>query len=129
MTWVPAAAAPAAPQGLQAAIADLAATIKWNPVSGASHYTVKRATQSGGPYSMVGTYLTETEFTDHFAQKGLRYYYAVVAYAGNVFGPASEEVSLTIPGLPTAWLRQDIGNVGIAGSSSFVDDTSSHFGL
>ena len=123
MTWVSAAAAPAAPQGLQTAVTDLAATLNWNPVSGASHYTVKRATQPGGPYSMVGTYLTEPEFTDRFAQKGLRYYYAVVAYAGNVFGPASEEVSLTIPGLPTAWLRQDIGNVGIAGSSSFIDDT------
>jgi regulation of enolase protein 1 (concanavalin A-like superfamily) len=123
MTWVPAAAAPAAPQGLQAAVTGLAATLNWNPVSGASHYTVKRATQSGGPYSNVATYLSEPEFTDLFAQKGLRYYYTVVAYAGNVFGPASEEVSLTIPGLPTAWLRQDIGNVGIAGSSSFVDDT------
>jgi regulation of enolase protein 1 (concanavalin A-like superfamily) len=123
MTWVPAAAVPAAPQGLEAAVTGQAATLNWSPVSGASSYTVKRATQSGGPYSNVATYLSEPEFTDRFAQKGLRYYYAVVAYAGNVFGPASEEVSLTIPGLPTAWLRQDIGNVGIAGSSSFVDDT------
>ena len=123
MTWVPAAAAPTAPQGLEAAVAGEDAKLNWNPVSGASHYMVKRATQPGGPYSRVGTYLTEPEFTDRFAQKGLRYYYAVVAYAGNVFGPASQEVSLTIPGLPTAWLRQDIGNVGIAGSSSLVDDT------
>ncbi len=123
MTWVPAAIAPAAPQGLQAAVTDLAAKLNWNPVSGASHYTVKRATQPGGPYSMVGNYLTEPEYTDRFAQKGLRYYYAVVAFAGNVFGPVSQEVSLTIPGLPTAWLRQDIGNVGIAGGSSFLDET------
>jgi regulation of enolase protein 1 (concanavalin A-like superfamily) len=123
MTWVPAAAAPVAPQGLEAAVTGQAATLNWNPVSGASHYTVKRATQPGGPYSRVGSYLTEPEFTDHFAQKGLKYYYAVVAHAGNVFGPASEEVSLTIPGLPTAWLRQDIGNVGITGTSSSIDDT------
>jgi len=122
ISWFPAAAAPAAPQGLEAVVTGLAATLNWNPVSGASHYTVKRATQSGGPYSIVGTYLTEPEFTDRFTQKGLKYYYTVVAYAGNVFGPASGEVSLTIPGLPTAWLRQDIGNVGIAGSSSFIDD-------
>jgi hypothetical protein len=123
MTWVLAAAAPAAPQGLQAAVTGLAATLKWDPVSGASHYTVKRATQPSGAYSVVGTYLTEPEFTDRFAQKGLRYFYAVVAYAGNVFGPASEEVGVTIPGLPTAWLRQDIGNVGITGTSSSFDDT------
>ncbi len=123
ISWVPAAAAPAAPQGLEAALTGQAATLHWNSVSGASHYTVKRATQSGGPYSNVGTYLTESEFTDRFPQKGLRYYYTVIAYAGNVFGAASEEASLTIPGLPTAWLRQDIGNVGIAGISSFVDDT------
>jgi regulation of enolase protein 1 (concanavalin A-like superfamily) len=122
ISWVPAAAAPAAPQGLGAAVTGQAATLNWNPVSGASHYTVKRATQSGGPYSNVGTDLTEPKFTDRFAQNGLRYYYAVVAYAGNVFGPASEEVSLTVPRLPTAWLRKDIGNVGVAGSSSFVDE-------
>jgi hypothetical protein len=123
MAWVPAAAAPAAPQGLQAAVTGQAATLNWKPVSGASHYTVKRATQPGGPYLNVGTYLTEPEFTDRFAQKGLGYCYAVVAYAGHVCGPTSQEVSLTIPGLPTAWLRQDIGNVGIAGSSSSINDT------
>lgn len=123
INWVPAAPEPAAHQGLEAAVTGQAATLYWNPVSGASHYTVKRATQSGGPYSSIGTYLTEPEFTDHFAQKGLRYYYMVVAYAGNVFGTASEEVSLTIPGLSTAWLRQDIGNVGITGSCSIIDDT------
>lgn len=123
ISWVPAAAVPAAPQELGAAVTGPVATLNWNPVSGASHYMVKRATQSGGPYSSVGTYLTEPEFTDRFAQKGLRYYYTVVAYAGSVFGPASGEVSLTIPGLPTAWLRQDIGNVGIAGSASSINDT------
>lgn len=53
---------------------------------------------------MVGTYLTEPEFTDHFAQKGLSYYYTVVAYSGNVFGPASEEVSLTaLPSSTSSW--------------------------
>lgn len=104
MTWVPAAAAPAAPQGLEAAVTGQAATLNWSPVSGASHYTVKRATLAGGPYSMVGTYLTEPEFTDHFAQKGLSYYYTVVAYSGNVFGPASEEVSLTaLPSSTSSW--------------------------
>jgi regulation of enolase protein 1 (concanavalin A-like superfamily) len=124
ISWVPAAAAPAAPQGLEATVTGQATTLNWDPVSGASHYTVKRATQTGGPYSKVGTYLTEPEFTDHFAQKGLRYCYAVVAHAGNVFGPTSEEVSFTIPGLPTAWLRQDIGKVGIAGSFSSIDESS-----
>ena len=121
--WATAAVTPAAPQGLGAAVTGVAATLSWNPVSGASHYTVKRATQSGGPYSSVGTYLTEPDFTDRFAQYGPRYYYTVVAYAGSVFGPASGEVRLTIPGLPTTWIRQDIGNVGIAGSSSYIDDT------
>lgn len=122
INWVPAAAAPAAPQALEATVTGQATTLNWDPVPGASHYTVKRATQTGGTYSKVGTYLTEPEFTDQFAQKGLNYYYAVVAHAGNVFGPTSEEVSLTIPGLPTAWLRQDIGNVGIAGTSSFINE-------
>lgn len=123
ISWVPAAPEPAAPQGFEAAVTDDGATLSWNPVSGASHYTVRRATQSGGPYSSIGTYLTEPEFTDRFARKGVEYHYVVVAYAGNVSGPASEEVSLTIPGLTTAWLRQDVGNVGITGSSGIIDDT------
>jgi hypothetical protein len=123
VAWRPPAAAPGAPSGLEAQATELAATLNWNPVPGASHYTVKRATQSGGPYSRVGTYLTNPEFIDRFIQKGETYFYTVVAYAGNVFGTASEEITVTAPGLPTAWMRQDIGNVGTAGTAGFLDGT------
>ncbi|MGA0846065.1 MAG: hypothetical protein ACO3RV_05945, partial [Luteolibacter sp.] len=121
--WVAAAPAPAAPQGFEAEHADDGAVLYWNPVSGASHYTVKRATHAGGPYSTIGSFLTEPEFIDRYIQSGIRYHYRVVANAGNVSGPASETVSLTISGLPTAWFWQDIGNVGIAGSASIMNDS------
>ena len=123
VTFVSPAAAPEAPDGLEVRGDDLTATLTWEASSGASHYTVNRSTKPGGPYAQVGTYLAEPEFTDRFVQEGAKYYYVVVAYAGNVFGPPSEEVTLTAPGLPPAWTAQDIGSVGLGGSSHFLDDT------
>lgn len=121
LDWVPTGDAPPAPSGVSAITSGHTTTLNWQAVTGASHYTVKRAPQKGGPYSIVGSYLTEPEFTDHFVREGTTYFYTVVAYNGPVFGAASGEVSLTIPGLPAPWVRQDIGNVGIIGTASSLD--------
>ena len=51
---ISALAAPlAAPGGLGVSVGNAQATLTWNAVSGATGYNVKRATFSGGPYTVV----------------------------------------------------------------------------
>jgi PKD repeat protein len=68
----------AAPTGVDATDGDFMnkVGISWNSVSGASSYTVLRATSSGGTYSSIGT-PSATNFDDTTASIGVTYYYKV----------------------------------------------------
>ncbi len=112
---------PGTPTGLTAQISDAATTVSWAAVAGASHYTVKRATAAGGPYSEVATDITGTEFADATRETGMRHYYVVVASVASLAGTASVEISVAPSGLPPGWVRQDIGSVGQVGKSDFSD--------
>lgn len=70
---------PAAPTGLTAAAGDGQATLTWNASSGATSYTVKRATVSGGPYTTVASNVTGTSYTNAGLTNGTTYYYVVSA--------------------------------------------------
>lgn len=89
--------------------------LQWNGVPGATSYTVKRSFSSGGPYTMVATGLTATNYTDT-VNSGVRYYYVVSASAGLVEGPNSLEVTVNPP---YPWNTSDVGSVGIQGSVTF----------
>lgn len=71
--------APAAPTGLSATAGNAQVSLTWNAVSGATSYTVKRATTSGGPYTNVATGLTGTSYTNTGLTNGTTYYYVVSA--------------------------------------------------
>jgi hypothetical protein len=61
-------------------------------------YNVYRSTQSGGPYSLVGsTGAAVTTFADPNAPSGNTFFYVVRAVAGGVESVNSNEVSVTLP--------------------------------
>jgi hypothetical protein len=84
---------PAAPTGVSATSATKRKiTVAWAAVAGATSYTVKRATISGGPYTTVGT-ATTTSFTNGGLTSGVSYYYVVSASNAQGQGPNSTQVS------------------------------------
>jgi hypothetical protein len=71
--------APAAPVALLAAPGENVVPLRWQPSFGATSYTVKRATTSGGPYTNVATGITSSNYTDTTVTNGTTYYYVVTA--------------------------------------------------
>ena len=71
---------PLAPTNVKAAV-DSANSVKitWDPVAGASSYTVYRATSSGGAYSAIASGLTGVTYTDTGLMTGATYYYYVTS--------------------------------------------------
>ena len=96
------AAPPAAPTGLSATPGNAQVVLAWNASNGATSYSVKRATFSGGPYTAVAVGLTATNFTDTSVTNGTTYFY--VASATNAAGesPDSTQVTATPSVPPTA---------------------------
>ena len=70
---------PAAPTGLVATAGDAQVSLSWAATTGATSYTVKRATTSGGPYTNVATAVTNTSYVDTALTNGTTYYYVVSA--------------------------------------------------
>jgi hypothetical protein len=84
-----------APAGLAATPGDVQVALSWNPALNATGYNLKRASVSGGPYSVVGGGLTGTNFTDVAVTNGCTYYYVVSALRANGESFNSAEVSAT----------------------------------
>ncbi|WP_245864668.1 glycoside hydrolase family 9 protein [Paenibacillus donghaensis] len=98
---------PARPTGVVAVAGDTAVQLTWNAVNGASGYTVKRATTSGGPYTEVGN-VTSTTYSDSGLVNGTSYYYVITA--SNNVGESLPSVQLSAkpsetPPLPTGALK------------------------
>ncbi len=93
---------PTAPVGVLATpISSSEIDLTWLPVTGATGYSVLRATSSGGPYTAVGT-PTATTFANTGLSASTTYYYVVKATIGPVSSAVSSEVSgLTLPAAPT----------------------------
>ncbi|MFL6677265.1 MAG: discoidin domain-containing protein [Burkholderiaceae bacterium] len=70
---------PAAPAMLLASPGDGAVPLRWQASFGASSYTVRRATSSGGPYSTVASGVRGSSYVDKSVTNGVTYYYAVTA--------------------------------------------------
>ena len=70
------------PGGLTATPGNSNVTLQWNAFPGATSYNVKRASTSGGPYTLVAN-VAGTSFTDSSLINGSTYYYVVsTVYAG-----------------------------------------------
>ena len=99
------------PAGLTAVAGNAQVALSWLASDGATGYMVKRGTESGGPYTTVGT-TAATSFTDTTAANGTTYYYIVLATALGAESDPSDEVSAR-PLPPTGtgvWAADSGGN-------------------
>src|SRR5205823_2420922 len=92
---------PAAPTGVIATAGNAQVQLTWSAVSGASSYTVKYSTASGGPYQIAGSPLTSTTFTHAGLTNGTTYYYVVSATGDGGEGTNSVQVSAKPVAPPT----------------------------
>jgi fibronectin type 3 domain-containing protein len=84
---------PAAPSGLQAAASAGHVDLKWNAVSGATTYTISKASGAGGSFLVIARGITTPAFEDKAVSQGRRYTYEVRAVNGNGESPASNQAS------------------------------------
>ena len=66
-----------APKNLTAEERAASIQLKWDGQSDATCYTILRSEQSGGPYKVIGRYVTDTTFIDNKAMAGTTYYYVI----------------------------------------------------
>jgi beta-galactosidase len=108
----------AGPSGLIAVAGNNQVALNWNALLGATSYNVKRATVSGGPYTMISTpgTVTGTSYVDNTALGGTTYYYTVSAATSlgeasetaNSATEASATPTCTTPPTPTAGYNSPI---------------------
>lgn len=100
----------AAPTGLAGTPATTAAILTWNPVAGATHYRVKRATTSGGPYTTLTSSLLAPNFDDSGLTNGTTYFYVVSALNGSIESANSAQISIVPAVTPTTFTTASAGN-------------------
>src|SRR5262249_48898877 len=93
---------PAAPTGVAASpVSSTQIKLTWPVVTGASSYSLPRATVSGGPYTSAGSVAT-TAFSDTGLTPGTTYFFVVQAVnASGSSAPSSQVSALTMPAAPT----------------------------
>ena len=92
---------PAVPTGLTATAGNGQVALSWSASSGATSYTVKRATSAGGPYTNIAN-VSATSYTDTSVTNGTTYYY-VVSASNSAGGSAnSSQASATPSGIRAA---------------------------
>jgi glucosylceramidase len=110
---------PLAPSNLTATSGNAQISLGWSASSGATSYTVKRATTSGGAYTNVATGITSTTYTNTALTNGTTYYYVVSAVNAAGSSGNSNQASatpqnvVTIPTAPTN-LTATSGNTQIS---------------
>ncbi|MGE5359995.1 MAG: alkaline phosphatase family protein [Bacteroidales bacterium] len=108
-------ASPNPPDGATGVSAN--ASLSWTS-SGATSYDLSFGTSNPPPQLATG--LTSASYSPGGLTAATSYYWQVVARnsTGTTSGPVW---SFTTAGLPAPWLHQDIGTVGIAGSSTYAN--------
>jgi fibronectin type 3 domain-containing protein len=87
---------PAAPTNLVGNAGNNQVSLSWTASTGAASYTVKRSGTAGGPYTVVGSAVTATSFTDTTVVNGSTYYYVVTASNANGESAKSNEAAVSV---------------------------------
>lgn len=102
----PPTAPPSIPTGLAAAPGQSKVVLNWNVATDAATYNVKRATKTGGPYSLLALNVRNINYTDSAVTNGSTYFYVVSASNALGESPNSAEVSAT-PSITVALASAD----------------------
>ncbi len=70
---------PTKPKNLEAMSGNNLVVLRWNAVTDANSYEIKRGTTAGGPYNSVVNNIYTNSFADSTAINGAKYYYVVSA--------------------------------------------------
>ena len=84
----------AVPTGVSATAGNAQVALSWSPAAGATSYSVQSATNTGGPYTPIGS-PTSTSYTNTGLANGTTYYYVISATDGVNVSSNSIEVSAT----------------------------------
>ncbi len=87
-------APPAPPAGFTATPGSNQVVLSWGATAGVTNYYAKRATFTGGPYTLIKT-TTGTSYTDTAVTNGTTYFYVLSATNSYGMGGNSPEVSAT----------------------------------
>lgn len=124
-TAYPSATAPAAPTGVTAQASSSARIdLAWNSVPGATSYSIKRATVSGGAYTTIATGqgINFLIYADTALTPNTTYYYVVTATNSIGESAVSSEASAkTLPALPLPWSYADAGYVTTPGNTTYTN--------
>lgn len=108
--------APGVPSGLMARSTEQGIRLTWvrsvDPVAtvDATHYSVGRSSQSGGPFERVASELSEPTYHDLDVTRGELYHYEVRSHNERGESAPSQEL-VACAGLPGGWKTVDIGDV------------------
>src|SRR6185369_5251048 len=94
------------PNGLTATPGNNQVTLSWTAVIGATNYYMKRAINSGGPYTIIASSMAAS-YLDTAVTNGTTYYYVVSALNGSGESPNSIEASATPSSSLQAYLKFD----------------------
>jgi endoglucanase len=110
---------PATPTNLVATAGNAQVALSWTASTGATSYTVRRATTSGGTYADVATGVTSTNYTNTGLTNGTAYYYVVSAVNSAGSSANSNQVSAT-PQTPVTIPAAPTNLTGVAGNAQVV---------
>lgn len=116
---IPLSPQPPAPGALSAtAVSSGRIDLSWNAINGATGYNVKRAENSGGPYTVIGSDVSGIIYQDDTLAGGTTYYYVVSATIGAVTGPDAEEAMATTWTPAESWRSTHFGTIANTGDAS-----------
>ena len=91
---------PSAPTNLMASATNLLINLSWNALAGATTYNLKRTTTNGGPYPVLASGLTATNYADASVTNAVTYYYVVTAIT--TAGESTNSLSVAAAPLPSS---------------------------
>gem|GEM_PF-371128 len=126
-TW-PLTGPPDPPAGLAAtAVGSDQNNLSWTASINAASYNIKRATVSGGPYTIIASGVTAASYSDIGLAAGTTCYYVVSAVNTSGEGVNSTEAGVTT--FDSSWLTQDIGVVQSGDGVSYGNGTYTVTGI
>ena len=107
-----------APQNVVATPGSEQIALSWDAVSGATGYTIQRASSSGGPYTLIAAGVTATSYIDSGLDDGVTWYYTVAAQGLPGTGVASAPVSGATYTAVENWRLTHFGTTANSGNAA-----------